>query len=1320
GQPVIYQAYPSAGAATGLTHGTTYFAINVNATTIKLAATYSDALGGTPVVDITATGSASSHGIISSVIQGLTASTVFYTIVVDANTIKLATSNANAIAGTAIDLLTVGGGNHVVYFTPTYSGAGTFGGAATMTISEPQSHIKGYFTLTNANPTITLGAGTYSMQPTINITKTMTLNGSGIGTTILDGGGKISSATSYFGINLSGIAAGIVTISNLKITGYYNGIDRNSAVANVTTNIDFVESSDNFSRGVNFEGAGAITTALNIRNGIYSDNNGVGVNSHGINISGMSKTGINIRNNTMSGNRTSAVEIGTGAQVSLIVRGNTISGTTIVTSLTNGVTEMGIGVIQTAALTGSNSNISQNTINMYGRAGIECRGCIGNGGVSGATSFRITSNYINQAGGPFTSDAGTTNTNETRDLAGIAVGNILAAGTPSGMVIDTNQIENLQQPNSASTVYTAFGIVSSGTSILNRLNIVTGCEVGIQVQQGAPGNEATSGDNYYGRDATATTTGFLANRNDITGNTVSGVRNQGTGVIQNFEGNWWGDATGPNVASNTSPSGAGETYSSTGTIAYNAWLAEDPDDVSGTGLGQVGIQWNGPKHFRVKLSANASSLSTPNVLNQAVAVVSNGIYTDTVDVHTGTYALSAESVVMSRRVYFRGNFGLATKPVINGTGSSFPTGAPGGDNVANNQILLQVTSRFCGIENFQINVNVPFFGAGARIGIGTANNGSFSRLRVKNNIIENYGSTAFSSWGMYLGSNSGVAGSDTVYIENNRISNRQGVNTSSFGRAIRTWYCNVQASGNTFLGVYSIQQATPRGAIGNNVSNNIMVGCHEINAPTAGTSFNISNNYYRVDSLSGGNHSANIEIRDNRSGTVPILIQNNTFQGIGDAQCPYGIFSTMADGVTIAGNTFSPKSSASTFVLILSTSKHQAASPLTAFSNGIDIYGNTFNGNSQPSSAKFGVIFANHNNTGDFNGGITMGTVGQPNTFKSNLSSWIYLDPLSGASTGAPSPYIWAIVGTSTTMVPTNVNIDATNNYFEVSGGTKLPTAMTLAELFDVEDMVTHAIDYGSLGFVTIKSSNAYVTTSSFVSPETAPSIGRAVTVSSDGWTISAKSNTYAETVTVNKSLTLQNDGTTIINNLTMNGTGKTLTLASDFEVSTSGVLTLTDGLINTGSNFLRVTNTASGAISGGSYLSHVLGNLNRAITTGVQYDYNVGDGTDQQLLTLTFTTISSLTDVNVRYTTTAPGTSMTTFNESGALYDDVLQTGYWIVDPNVGGTATNYSMRLKPINFTDYPTGAGIYSYTILKRVGAGTWGMNGVFDDPGTPERI
>ena len=63
----------------------------------------------------------------------------------------------------------------------------------------------------------------------------MTLNGAGIGSTIFDGKGKISSATTYHGINLSGIAAGTVTISNLKIGGYYNGIERTSATASAAS-----------------------------------------------------------------------------------------------------------------------------------------------------------------------------------------------------------------------------------------------------------------------------------------------------------------------------------------------------------------------------------------------------------------------------------------------------------------------------------------------------------------------------------------------------------------------------------------------------------------------------------------------------------------------------------------------------------------------------------------------------------------------------------------------------------------------------------------------------------------------------------------------------------------------------------------------------------------------------------------------------------------------------------------------------------------------------------------------------------------------------
>jgi hypothetical protein len=303
--------------------------------------------------------------------------------------------------------------------------------------------------------------------------------------------------------------AGTVTISNLKIGGYYNGIDRTSGVASANTNIDNVESSNNFSRGINFEGVGAISTSLNIRNGICSNNNGVGVNSYGINISGMSKTGVNIRNMTLSGNRNSGIEIGTGTLVSVLIRGNTISGVNAASPLSNSVTEFGIGFNGTGVVPTGATAISNNAITVFGRAGIECRGCVGNGSavhnIPGA--FRIAGNYIRQgSGAPFSvNPAASTPASEIRDIAGIAVGNISAAGNPNLMVIDTNQIENLIQPNSILTDYTAFGIVTSGNNTLMRMKIVTGCEIGIQAQQGATGTDLI-GDNFYSRDATATST----------------------------------------------------------------------------------------------------------------------------------------------------------------------------------------------------------------------------------------------------------------------------------------------------------------------------------------------------------------------------------------------------------------------------------------------------------------------------------------------------------------------------------------------------------------------------------------------------------------------------------------------------------------------------------------------------------------------------------------------------------------------------------------------------------------------------------------------
>lgn len=301
GQAVIYQAYPAAGVAGGLTHGTTYYAINTSATTIKLAASYADALSAT-AINITTTGTAESHGVIASVVEGLADATTYYSIVIDANTIQLAASNTNALEGTAIDLITAGRGNHVLVFTPVMTNILSYKNP--INITGTSALIDPFTTLVAAGGTINLAAGTFFMQPTILISKQLTLKGDGLGSTILDGGGKISSAIGYNGIAYPNLLMSNCTIRDFTVTRYYNGIYRNNSVNNHNTSnlIESIESLNNYNRGLTWEGQGLIVTALNIRHSIFNYNNGVGVYSAGIYINGMGKTGLNIRNNTCIGN----------------------------------------------------------------------------------------------------------------------------------------------------------------------------------------------------------------------------------------------------------------------------------------------------------------------------------------------------------------------------------------------------------------------------------------------------------------------------------------------------------------------------------------------------------------------------------------------------------------------------------------------------------------------------------------------------------------------------------------------------------------------------------------------------------------------------------------------------------------------------------------------------------------------------------------------------------------------------------------------------------------------------------------------------------
>ncbi len=74
---------------------------------------------------------------------------------------------------------------------------------------------------------------------------------------------------------------------------------------------------------------------------------------------------------------------------------------------------------------------------------------------------------------------------------------------------------------------------------------------------------------------------------------------------------------------------------------------------------------------------------------------------------------------------------------------------------------------------------------------------------------------------------------------------------------------------------------------------------------------------------------------------------------------------------------------------------------------------------------------------------------------------------------------------------------------------------------FDIEDLVVHAIDAGGRGLVVWNPDNVYVTPDSYVDPETAPSVQRAIDAVTDGYTINVEAGTYTEPLLVGKSVTL-------------------------------------------------------------------------------------------------------------------------------------------------------------------------------------------------------
>ena len=533
---------------------------------------------------------------------------------------------------------------------------------------------------------------------------------------------------------------------------------------------------------------------------------------------------------------------------------------------------------------------------------------------------------------------------------------------------------------------------------------------------------------------------------------------------------------------------------------------------------------------------DAQNPATPwKTITKALSSVVDG---DSIQVFSGTY--NEANLAINKKVKIFGSVvGIGTGP---GAGTGIKP-IVSGSSLSPNGNIFSVQAADVLIRNFEIRVDQ----ANVVNGIIAPGPG-FNGLRIEDNLILSTGSagpSVFGTYGIQLGQISALAGLDSFLVLRNTVRPLAPAN-SLFGRALRLAGgfgrvgSALAADSNFLMGDYGIQAGAQRSTL--QVINNSLFGrtsAFEITIPAANRTHRIAGNKLRP--VPGFNALSLLEIKSNLRDNSQLIVEGNQFTG----HPFYGVFSTRSRNVTVRNNVFSPVDTARNFYHIVVNTKQQTTGTDTAASSSIAVFGNTFNGSSALSGN--GIVFQNYHSGAipPFTN-IQIGGAGAlANSFGANIQNFVALDSASGASTRLP---LWSQAGyPATVMLPADVDIDLSQNTFNVGTGSKLPAAMATPELLNLEDRLVHAIDFDSLGFLTVVPNEAYVTNNSFISPKTtAPSLIRAVKPAADGWEIFIQPAQINETVEVTKDLTWNTFplDTMRLGGINMNGLSKTLTLS--------------------------------------------------------------------------------------------------------------------------------------------------------------------------------
>jgi len=168
--------------------------------------------------------------------------------------------------------------------------------------------------------------------------------------------------------------------------------------------------------------------------------------------------------------------------------------------------------------------------------------------------------------------------------------------------------------------------------------------------------------------------------------------------------------------------------------------------------------------------------------------------------------------------------------------------------------------------------------------------------------------------------------------------------------------------------------------------------------------------------------------------------------------------------------------------------------------------------------------------------------------------------------------------------------------------------------------------------------------------------------------------------------------------NLTLNKTTNTNTLTLTDNIDISNTITLTSGILTTGSDNVIVTNTAPASVTGHGVNSYIHGNLRRSVSATGSYDFPVGTADNYELANILLNSSSGIGYIEAKFTNPVGVTDISGLGLTvkTTLLTKLLDYGFWTITPDAAGTV-DYKVSLTSRGHTNGGTLSG--QHTIVKR---------------------